>query len=479
MSLAELCTRYRETERKALKPFLVASLIGSAVLHSCVLAWVLPFREDARSHLATTNDPVTVLVVDPTEPQVNPRSNLPNTTPVPRSTELVDSQPATAVKSAELPAPMPAIAAIESVSSRQKSLHPILSAAEKPAMADPAQSVDAMMSAPLAPVASTALPLVQRDPSPVSASTQPTNSQTLLQTLLSAIPIATGVRSSQTGVEQPKTSISSRSQLNQPGRDRPGSSGSSGSGSTEARSMSSAGQSAKSAGTGQSVVPELGASKLTGLVARNLSQGFPDSENNRQANSLPVCIVCSQPVYPSRAQQLGHRGQVRISVDFDANGSVTNVHLVQSSGYEELDHATVEQARSWKFKPATGGYRDFLATINFHGHESPSAPLRQPPSSTETIRQPRALEPHPGIQKSKVEPDVSKPIERSLAPSPAAIAQPLSRPSPTPDNLPRDNTPRVSDLDVNSAPTRPIEAVPSPPSKPSHSPSPPASLEPK
>jgi protein TonB len=60
-----------------------------------------------------------------------------------------------------------------------------------------------------------------------------------------------------------------------------------------------------------------------------------------------------QSKYPPLAMRLGHEGTVLVGMTVETDGSVANVHVLQSSGHDELDQGAVGCASSWHYKPAT------------------------------------------------------------------------------------------------------------------------------
>lgn len=58
------------------------------------------------------------------------------------------------------------------------------------------------------------------------------------------------------------------------------------------------------------------------------------------------------PRYPPAAFRAGIQGTVRVIVDVDAEGGVTNVVVETSSRNRDLDRAAIEAARKWTFYPA-------------------------------------------------------------------------------------------------------------------------------
>jgi protein TonB len=62
-----------------------------------------------------------------------------------------------------------------------------------------------------------------------------------------------------------------------------------------------------------------------------------------------------QSKYPPLAMRLGHEGTVLLGMTVGQDGGVSNVHVLQSSGHDELDQGAVSCASSWHYKPATQG----------------------------------------------------------------------------------------------------------------------------
>jgi protein TonB len=59
-----------------------------------------------------------------------------------------------------------------------------------------------------------------------------------------------------------------------------------------------------------------------------------------------------QPEYPRLALQRGHEGKVGLEFSVDASGTITQVKLVQSSGFTDLDEPTIgEIKKRWRFEP--------------------------------------------------------------------------------------------------------------------------------
>jgi len=76
-----------------------------------------------------------------------------------------------------------------------------------------------------------------------------------------------------------------------------------------------------------------------------------------------------QSKYPPLAMRLSHEGTVTIGMTVETDGSVSNVHVVDSSGHDELDQGAVSCASSWRYKAATQGGQpiahEWKATVKY------------------------------------------------------------------------------------------------------------------
>jgi len=61
---------------------------------------------------------------------------------------------------------------------------------------------------------------------------------------------------------------------------------------------------------------------------------------------------CGSHYYPPLAIRLNHQGVTVVEFTIEADGSVTNAHVVKSSGYDELDNASIPCTQSWTYRPA-------------------------------------------------------------------------------------------------------------------------------
>ncbi len=67
---------------------------------------------------------------------------------------------------------------------------------------------------------------------------------------------------------------------------------------------------------------------------------------------LPTCIEKPDPVYPDSALEAGLEGTTVLLVYLDSLGTITNLELHHSSGYDILDQAAEDAAWESKWTPA-------------------------------------------------------------------------------------------------------------------------------
>ncbi len=73
----------------------------------------------------------------------------------------------------------------------------------------------------------------------------------------------------------------------------------------------------------------------------NLREGITDSTE---------LIHFVEPIYPTIARQRNLEGKVILELEISPNGSVNQVQILKSSGFEILDKSALESAKTWKFK---------------------------------------------------------------------------------------------------------------------------------
>jgi protein TonB len=64
-------------------------------------------------------------------------------------------------------------------------------------------------------------------------------------------------------------------------------------------------------------------------------------------------LATPEPAYPRLSQRLGEQGTVDLRLHIRADGTVADVTLLVSSGFERLDAAAMTAVRAWRFEAAT------------------------------------------------------------------------------------------------------------------------------
>ncbi|MDX7998340.1 TonB system transport protein TonB [Xenorhabdus sp. Reich] len=101
-------------------------------------------------------------------------------------------------------------------------------------------------------------------------------------------------------------------------------------------------------------------------MTKNLNDQKPaDSviNDNVKVQSGPRALSRPDPVYPSRAQQLGTEGSVKVEYDIDEDGRVKNIKIIASNPKNVFEREVKKVMRKWRYEkmPATG----YITTIEF------------------------------------------------------------------------------------------------------------------
>ncbi|MBK8163256.1 MAG: energy transducer TonB [Gammaproteobacteria bacterium] len=100
-------------------------------------------------------------------------------------------------------------------------------------------------------------------------------------------------------------------------------------------------------------------------------EGEPEPEAPRV---IPPRIDASQldnpaPTYPARSRQLREQGRVLLDVYILPDGSVGEIRLRASSGFQRLDRSALETVKLWRYVPAMRGGQPipywYVQPINF------------------------------------------------------------------------------------------------------------------
>ena len=91
------------------------------------------------------------------------------------------------------------------------------------------------------------------------------------------------------------------------------------------------------------------------------SNNSPSAPRQARLDAPPHPKRNIRPDYPKGARQRGEQGDVILEIRVNAEGTVDDVKVAESSGFAELDEAAVRAAKSAKFTPARSG-RDPVAS---------------------------------------------------------------------------------------------------------------------
>jgi protein TonB len=81
----------------------------------------------------------------------------------------------------------------------------------------------------------------------------------------------------------------------------------------------------------------------------------PPAPQSSRGITAPVSIGAShncERAYPATALRLDQQGTTIVRFTVNTDGSVSDVHVVKSSGHEMLDDAAIRCAWSWRYRPA-------------------------------------------------------------------------------------------------------------------------------
>jgi len=64
-----------------------------------------------------------------------------------------------------------------------------------------------------------------------------------------------------------------------------------------------------------------------------------------------TCLKCLEPIYPKLAIKKGYEGTLKLKITISKNGSVKDVLIKESTGYNILDKSGIDAAKNSKFYP--------------------------------------------------------------------------------------------------------------------------------
>jgi TonB family protein len=315
MTFSGIAVEQRSKETEALRSFLVYSLIGSVVLHIGILT--IGINNLLRRNSEVDNEPLEVTLIEtpPVETKPTPEEIEPEPKIAPPPPKVIPEVNNTRVTLAPEPKPQ-AIAPVAVTPVKLKT--------------EPVPKVSQNLKTPQ----------VQQATAPRVLTTQPTNTQPATTQVVE--PSSNKLRGLLSGIRDARTTQGNTSTDNS---SNTGSNITVGSGNTN------------------NSLPSLRRSRGSEAVSTAPSPvkiDSPPSSNNtrndspRAGNGRAACRECVTN-YPEAARRRGIEGNVKVAVDTDDKGNVTNVRIVNSSGNRDLDEETLRQARNWKLKPSASG----------------------------------------------------------------------------------------------------------------------------
>ena len=103
--------------------------------------------------------------------------------------------------------------------------------------------------------------------------------------------------------------------------------------------------------------PSASVESLLSRVGVSTQARWPATAETRptpKATPKPRIVYAPAPSFPPGVSQSGVSGTGRFHLTFDANGNVTNVQLVRSTGNPYFDQAAIKTFRQWKSAPSQG-----------------------------------------------------------------------------------------------------------------------------
>jgi TonB family protein len=112
-----------------------------------------------------------------------------------------------------------------------------------------------------------------------------------------------------------------------------------------------------SAGEKTTARPSASVESLLSRVGVSNQARWPATAETRptpKATPKPRIVYAPAPSFPPGVSQSGVSGTGRFHLTFDANGNVTNVQLVKSTGNPYFDQAAIKTFHQWKSAPSQG-----------------------------------------------------------------------------------------------------------------------------
>ena len=102
--------------------------------------------------------------------------------------------------------------------------------------------------------------------------------------------------------------------------------------------------------------PAIALESVLSRVAAGTQASWPSAAASAtpRATPKPRLVYAPAPAFPPMASLPGASGTGRFRLSFDAQGNVTNIQLVQSTGDRAFDESAIRTLRQWKCSPGQG-----------------------------------------------------------------------------------------------------------------------------
>ncbi|MGB3636461.1 MAG: energy transducer TonB [Rivularia sp. (in: cyanobacteria)] len=367
MSFSSTALQQRERESKALRLFLACSLIGSLIFHIGLLAsgigkYLLsrvPEIEDETVEITLLDTPIEEIEPEPNKivkPKPKPEPKLEKPEPKPEikpptiDTNKLQPDLENTNRNPEISGGSPATSNSESIPTQRKvtpqALPVVKQPIPKPDIKPFQQFKQIEPLSPTFPVAVREKPVIPKQkPEPIAKNNIPAPPQPKPESRTArefSTPVTPPIQPTQQNSEDLKDTLSGIRES----RDN-----------TKINSNNTAATSTDTSNIGENsnIAPRRKRRTFANnnlATGNGLGSGTGDSIGDRDGRA--ACVKCDK-IYPAWAERQRIEGKVTVSVDTDANGNVTNVQLIDSSGNNRLDNYHQKLARKWKLKPSSNG----------------------------------------------------------------------------------------------------------------------------
>ncbi|HLP88078.1 MAG TPA: energy transducer TonB [Nostocaceae cyanobacterium] len=340
MSLSNIALEQRQKETKTLTTFLVYNLVGSIVLHIGLLASgignifaTVPKIEEEPIELTFVETP------EEEQEKLQEPDEVNNSRVLTSSANNSGSRNAesTSIQTASIAQPKPEPQVI------QKQSNPTPVSRTKIAPIKPLQTLTQLVKTPANNIATN---IIQPQSKPqISSQTNsvPKTSNVVNATTQPSTPSGVNIGNLVARLRNPISNSTggSASTGTSSGGDNSGSSNSVGSGNSNTGNSGSTGNNSTN-------------NNSTVAVAPTKPNTDSNLGNRGNGDGRAYCVECNNQ-YPDWARRRKVEGRVEVAVNTDAQGNVTGVRLLRSSGNAKLDAEHLERARNWKLKPSESG----------------------------------------------------------------------------------------------------------------------------